>query len=185
VKSNLLTRRDFEIDRAAPTLLPFPALERPTSTERHMAAKDVHIQPPSTDQLETSRFELYDGQAFRPFSYKQRLIVRSIGKIIFVRTKEIEWCQACENYIQLHSGRQSHLLRGTMMQMENQLDPSRFVRISRSAIVNLDFVQEIRSVPTRGRVVRLLSGTEINVGREYRSRLKRVLTVGGCNCPSE
>jgi two-component system LytT family response regulator len=64
-----------------------------------------------------------------------------------------------------------------MMHLERQLDPRHFVRISRSAIVNLDFVREIRSIPTRGRVVRLLSGSEINVGREYRSRLKQVLAT--------
>ena len=106
-------------------------------------------------------------------------MIRSTGKVIFLRTEEIEWCQACENYIQSHSGRHSHLLRSTMMQIETQLDPVRFVRVSRSAIVNLDFVQEIRSVPARGRVIRLLNGTEINVGREYRSRLKKVLVGGG------
>jgi two-component system, LytTR family, response regulator len=107
----------------------------------------------------------------------ERLLVRSTGRVIFVRTREVEWCQACENYIQLHSGAQCHLLRGTMMHLERQLDPRRFVRISRSAIVNLDFVREIRSIPARGRVVRLLSGSEINVGREYRSRLKQVLAT--------
>jgi two-component system LytT family response regulator len=143
-----------------------------------MAANDVHIQLPGTDQLETPQFEIRGPQVLTPFRYQERLVIRSIGKVIFVRTKEIEWCEACENYIQIHSGRHSHLLRSTMMQMETQLDPSRFVRISRSAIVNLDFIQEIRSVPARGRVVRLLSGTEINVGREYRSRLKKVLAGG-------
>jgi len=62
-----------------------------------------------------------------------------------------------------------------MTQLETQLDPNRFVRISRSAIINLDFVKEIRSVPAKGRVVRLIGGTQINVGREYRSNLKKAL----------
>jgi two-component system, LytTR family, response regulator len=143
-----------------------------------MVANDMHIQPPSTDQVEASRFEVPDARVQRPIFYHERLVVRSIGKVSFVRIKEIEWCQACENYIQIYCGRHSHLLRSTMMQMETQLDPSRFVRVSRSAIINLDFAQEIRSVPARGRVVRLLSGIEINVGREYRSRLKEVLAGG-------
>lgn len=111
----------------------------------------------------------------RPAHYLERLLVRSTGRVVFVRANEIEWCQACENYIQLHSGQQCHLLRGTMTQLETQLDPNRFVRISRSAIINLDFVKEIRSVPAKGRVVRLLGGTQINVGREYRSNLKKAL----------
>lgn len=138
-----------------------------------MAANGMPVQPRSDSK--TSQFQVYPAQTNPSLQYLERLVVRSIGKVLFVRTQEIEWCQACENYIQIHSARQSHLLRATMMQMETQLDPGRFVRISRSAIVNLDFVQEIRSVPARGRVVRLLSGIEINVGREYRSRLKRVL----------
>ena len=111
----------------------------------------------------------------KPARYVERLLIRSAGRVVFVRTNQIEWCQACENYIQLHSGQQSHLLRATMTLLESQLDPYRFVRISRSAIINLDFVKEIRSVPAKGRVVRLVSGTQINVGREYRSRLKKAL----------
>ena len=144
-----------------------------------MAANEAHIPFPNTNPIETSQLRFYDAQAHRQHPYKERLVIRSTGKVIFVRTEEIEWCQACENYIQIHSGRHSHLLRSTMMQIETQLDPVRFVRVSRSAIVNLDFVQEIRSVPARGRVIRLLNGTEINVGREYRSRLKKVLVGGG------
>ena len=183
--SNFASRNDARHGSSTSMLLPFSPPERPTSTERRMAANDLQIQLPSTDQLATSPLDFSGEHARRPFLYQDRLIVRSIGRVIFVRTKEIEWCQACENYIQIHSGRHSHLLRATMMQMEAQLDPGQFVRISRSAIVNLNFVREIRSVPTRGRVVRLISGTEINVGREYRARLKKILTSSVTSIASE
>jgi two-component system LytT family response regulator len=142
-----------------------------------MAANDAHVHASTVDHLDASGLDAYPHPEQDNASYQQRLLVRSTRRVIFVRTREVEWCQACENYIQLHSGAQSHLLRGTMMHLEKQLDPRHFVRISRSAIVNLDFVREIRSVPARGRVVRLLSGTEINVGREYRGRLKRLLAT--------
>ncbi|HEY7096413.1 MAG TPA: LytTR family DNA-binding domain-containing protein [Terriglobales bacterium] len=107
--------------------------------------------------------------------YPERLLVRSAGRVVFVRVDDIEWCEACENYIQLHSRDQRHLIRATMTHLESQLDPTRYVRISRSAIVNLDVIKEIRSIPARGRVVCLLDGTQISVGREYRSRLFKVL----------
>jgi len=107
--------------------------------------------------------------------HPERLLARSAGRVVFVRVDDIEWCQACENYIQLHSRDQRHLIRATMTHLESQLDPTRFVRISRSAIINLDVIKEIRSIPAKGRVVCLLDGTQISVGREYRSRLRKVL----------
>ena len=113
--------------------------------------------------------------AEKPVRYLERLLVRSAGRVVFVRAREIEWCQACENYVQIHLGSQCHLMRGTMSQLETQLDPMRFVRISRSAIINLDYVTEIRSIPAKGRIVRLVGGANFSVGREYRAKLKVIL----------
>jgi two-component system LytT family response regulator len=147
-----------------------------------MAAKPMGVHPafPSASINDRRRNDLVNSSPgamgeHKPTHYLERILVRSAGRVVFVRTSEVEWCQACENYIQIHLGPQCHLVRGTMAQLEIQLDPMRFVRISRSAIINLDFVTEIRSVPAKGRIVRLASGAAISVGREYRAKLKMVL----------
>jgi two-component system LytT family response regulator len=65
-------------------------------------------------------------------SRPERLLVRSAGRVHFVRTSEIEWCEAAGNYVRLHVGRESHLFRETMNSLESKLDARHFVRIHRS-----------------------------------------------------
>jgi two-component system LytT family response regulator len=70
-----------------------------------------------------------------------RLVVKSSGRIFFVRTADIDWCEAEGNYVRVHVGPQEHLVRDTMNRMEAQLDTTQFVRIHRSTIVNVDRIQ--------------------------------------------
>lgn len=72
-----------------------------------------------------------------------RVVVRSGSKDIFVNTSEIAWIEAADYYVSLHAAGKSHLLRESIKSLETRLDPAKFVRIHRSAIVNLDFVREI------------------------------------------
>ena len=71
---------------------------------------------------------------------RDRLVVKSSGRVYFVRIADIDWCEAAGNYVSLHVGPQSHLTRETMSHLESQLDPHQFVRIHRSTIVNVDRV---------------------------------------------
>ncbi|MGH9236542.1 MAG: LytR/AlgR family response regulator transcription factor [Vicinamibacterales bacterium] len=74
-----------------------------------------------------------------------RLVIKSSGRIYFIRTRDIDWCEAAGNYVRLHVGPQTHFVRGTMAHIESQLDRSQFVRILRSTIVNVDRIQELHS----------------------------------------
>jgi two-component system, LytTR family, response regulator len=74
-----------------------------------------------------------------------RLLVRSTGRVHFVRTSEIDWCEAAGNYVRLHVGHDSHLFRETMNGLESKLDPHQFVRIHRKTIVNVERIEELRS----------------------------------------
>src|SRR5215831_20317837 len=69
---------------------------------------------------------------------RDRLVIKSSGRIYFVRIHDIDWCEASGNYVRLHIGPQTHLVRGTMSHLESQLDAAQFVRIHRSAIVNVE-----------------------------------------------
>ena len=100
-----------------------------------------------------------------------RLVVKSGGRIFFVRTDEIDWVDAAGNYVRLHVKGESYLFRETMSAMEARLDPSRFVRIHRSHIVNADRIKELQ--PGNGdHAVVLRSGARLPLSRGYRDKLQ-------------
>jgi two-component system LytT family response regulator len=101
-----------------------------------------------------------------------RLVVKSSGRVYFVRTADIDWCEAAGNYVCLHVGEQSHLVRETMAHLESQLDSQQFVRIHRCTIVNVDRIQELRSSFNGEHVVLLRSGTRLTLSRGYRDTLQ-------------
>jgi two-component system LytT family response regulator len=101
-----------------------------------------------------------------------RLVVKSSGRVYFVRTADIDWCEAAGNYVCLHVGEQSHLVRETMAHLESQLDPQQFVRIHRCTIVNVDRIQELRSSFNGEHVVLLRSGMRLTLSRGYRDTLQ-------------
>ncbi|HEU0079894.1 MAG TPA: LytTR family DNA-binding domain-containing protein, partial [Longimicrobiaceae bacterium] len=100
----------------------------------------------------------------------ERLLVRAEGRILFLRTDEIDWVGAQGNYAELHVGAEAYLIRETMGELEARLDPRRFLRVHRSTIVNLDRVRELRPWFGGDYRVSLLDGTELHLSRLYRSR---------------
>jgi two-component system LytT family response regulator len=108
--------------------------------------------------------------------YPDRLVVKSTGRIYFVRVDDIDWCQAAGNYIRLHVGRQEHLVRRTMAELQQLLDPSAFVRIHRSTIVNVNRVEELRPLFGGDYLVILRGGTELTLSRRFRHAAARLLS---------
>lgn len=100
-----------------------------------------------------------------------RLIIRSSGRIFFVRVEEIDWLEAADNYVRIHVGRESHLVRETLQSLEARLDPSRFLRIHRSTLVNLDRIKELQPLFHGDYVVRLQDGTELTLSRNYKDKM--------------
>ena len=104
-----------------------------------------------------------------PAQPPDRLVVKSGGRIFFIRTDEIEWVDAAGNYVRLHVKGEAHLFRETMSAMEARLDPGRFVRIHRSHIVNVDRIKEL--LPGTGdHAVILRSGVKLPLSRGYKDR---------------
>lgn len=108
----------------------------------------------------------------RPGQGRDRLVIKSSGRIYFVRTAEIDWCEAAGNYVRLHVGQQAHLVRDTMAHLESNLDPNQFIRIHRSAIVNVDRIQELQSSFNGEYVVLLRGGARLTLSRGYRDALQ-------------
>lgn len=108
----------------------------------------------------------------------ERLVVKMSGRVFFVRTSDIEWIQADGDYVRIHVGSRNHLIRKTMRELERGLDPRVFVRVHRSAIVNVDRIRELRPAARGEYTVVLGSGAEVKLTRTFRSRLEAFLEEG-------
>jgi two-component system LytT family response regulator len=104
--------------------------------------------------------------------------VRLGTRTAFVRLDDVDWIEAADYYARLHVGGASHLLRETMDELEARLDPRRFVRVHRSAIVRVDRVRELRAVAAGRHEVVLRDGTRLPLSRSRRERVERALTGG-------
>ena len=107
-----------------------------------------------------------------------RLVVKSGGRLFFLRADEIDWIEAAGNYVRLHVGNQSHLLRETMNAIEARLDPERFFRIHRCRIVNIERIQEMQPWLNGEYSVVLRTGVRLTLSRGYREKLQDKLKVG-------
>ncbi len=106
---------------------------------------------------------------------RDRLIVRSEGKIVFLRTAEVQWVEADANYVRIHAGQRSYHIREKIGAFERSLPEHKFIRIHRSIIVNLDTVAEIQNCGNGEHIVVLRTGKELPLGRTYRERLDSVI----------
>ena len=107
----------------------------------------------------------------RKHEYSDRLMVKSAGRVIFLRVDEIDWIEAAGSYVRLHVGRDSHLLHEGITAVMARLDPTRFGRVHRSTIVNLDRVRELQPWFHGDAIAILRDGTKIQVSRTYRESL--------------
>jgi two-component system LytT family response regulator len=101
----------------------------------------------------------------------RRLMVKSGGRISFVKAEEIDWIEADRDYVRLYNGQKKHLLRGTISGMERQLQGERFIRIHRSTIVNVDRIREMQPLSYGEYAVILHDGTRLTLSRSFRERV--------------
>jgi two-component system, LytTR family, response regulator len=107
--------------------------------------------------------------------YPERLIVKSSGRVFFVRAEEIDWVEASGNYVKVHTKADAHLLRESMKNMEAKLDPKIFVRIHRSAIVNIDRIKELEPWFHGEYIVIMRDGTRLTASRVFSDRLSALI----------
>ena len=107
--------------------------------------------------------------------FLQRLAVESNEKIVLVRVENIRWMQSSGNYIRLHVGKTSHLIRQSMKNLQALLDPNRFLRVHRNAIVNLDHVEEFHLPPNGNMFVKLDDGLCLPLRKANRALLRKLL----------
>ena len=107
--------------------------------------------------------------------YLERLVIKTNGHVFFLKTDEIDWIEAEGNYVRLHTSKESHLLRDTISALEGQLDPKKFLRVHRSAIVNIDRVQEMQPWFHGEYRIILHGGAQLTLSRSYREKLHELL----------
>jgi two-component system LytT family response regulator len=107
--------------------------------------------------------------------FLRRLAVETDEKIVLVRVEDIQWMHSLGKHIRLHVGKASHLLRQSMKNLQAVLDPSRFLRVHRNAIVNLDHVNEFYLPPSGNMFVKLNNGVSLPLRRANRAMLRRLL----------
>jgi two-component system LytT family response regulator len=105
----------------------------------------------------------------------QRFLVKTNGKMFFVNTADVDWIEADGNYVRLHVGSASHMIRETIMAVERALPPSTFARIHRSAIVNLDRIAEMRQWSSGDYIVVLTTGARLKLSRTYRESIEAAI----------
>ncbi|HEY0875940.1 MAG TPA: LytTR family DNA-binding domain-containing protein [Vicinamibacterales bacterium] len=149
-------------------------LLKPFDKERFQAALGrarQQLERRSSGELERRLLELV--QDLKPASSRiERFVIKSGGRVFFVRAEEIDWIEAAGNYVKLHVGADAHLFRETMNALEARLNPDTFYRIHRSHIVNIERVRELQPWFNGEYVVFLKDGTRLTLSRGYREKLQ-------------
>jgi two-component system LytT family response regulator len=162
-------------------LLPFAsiavdAVVKPFDVERFETALDL-----AKSRILRARTELQTAdrttraESGMPRQFVQRLAVEADEKIVLIRVEEIQWMQSLGKYIRLYVGEESHLLRQSMKHLQAVLDPRRFLRVHRNAIVNLDHVDEFYLPPSGNMFVKLNNGVSLPLRRANRTMLRKLL----------
>jgi two-component system, LytTR family, response regulator len=110
-----------------------------------------------------------------PGRWLERFAVDCAGRISIIPVDTVEWIEAQDYYVQIHAEGKEHLLRESLRNLETRLDPRRFARVHRSAIVNVECVKQLRRRTHGEYVLVLQDGTELKLSRTHRDQLQLLL----------
>ena len=161
----------FEVNALDYLLKPVNCTRLSKAVER---AKSHLAQPQPVDDID-SRFRAMLEDIKAGSKFLKRLTIKLTGHTILLPTDEIDWIEGYGNYLKVHAGRESHLIRGTMQSLEAKLDPETFVRVHRSAIVNIEKIKEIYPRSNGDQDLVLQSGQQLMLSRKYRDQFLAAL----------
>lgn len=160
----------FEVNAVDYLLKPFDKERFQKAFDRARAKLQMQNVASINEQLQTLLENLRPHQ-----KYLERLVVKSRGRIFFLPVSEVDWMESADNYVCLHSGRESHLIRETLSGLEGRLHPEEFVRLRHSAIINIKRIKELRPLFKGEYEVVLQNGTKLTSSRRYRAKLASLL----------
>jgi len=160
--------RAFDVNAVDYLLKPYDDARFASALDR---AKSLVLRKRSSgvDERLTRLLEHLEGEG------RDRILVKSSGEIIFLKTSEVDWIEAEGDYVKFHVPGRTHLMRATMASLEAQLDPSRFIRIHRSTIVNVNCLRKLSPSFEGEYAVVLHDGTKLRLSRGYHDRIKALL----------
>jgi two-component system LytT family response regulator len=162
--------RAFEVHALDYLLKPFDRERFRKALER---AREQFARQQNAGSRKQLRELLHDVKAER--KPLERLVIKTAGRVFFLRADEIDWIEAAGNYLRLHVGSETHLLRETMNSVETRLDADKFMRIHRSTIVNIERIKELQPWFHGDYVVILRNGTQLPLSRSYRQKMHELL----------
>ncbi len=161
--------RAFEIHAVDYLLKPFSKERFDAAIERVLARLDR--RPPRAEDLAAA--------ARGPGRYLDRIVVRDGARVHVIAAEKLDWVEAQDDYVSLHSEGREYLKQQTISSLEERLDPSRFLRVHRSVIVNLERVERIEPYTKDSRLAILTGGAKVPVSRAGYARLKELLDARG------
>lgn len=161
--------RAFEVHAVDYLLKPFDADRFRTALAR--AKERVRTRSPAGGDELDERIRRVLAEARPAPAYLERVLVRTGPRAVFLRTDQVDWLEAEENYVRLHAGTESYLVRGTLAGLEERLDPARFIRVHRSHMVNLASIRELHPWSHGDRMIVLRDGHQLMLSRRYRDRI--------------
>lgn len=163
--------RAFEINAVDYLLKPFD--EERLSKSIRRAKREISREEPASIIEEKLRQLLTE---VRPEpKYLKRIPVKSGRGTTLILTDEIDWINAAGHYLELHAGRETHLIRERLSQIEQKLDPENFMRIHRSTIVNINHIKSLHPLFNGDHLIVLHNGQELNLSRTYHEKMMQLL----------
>ncbi len=154
-------------------------LLKPFDRERFHQAVDRARAELERQQMGKMRRQLLallaDVETRRGGKFPQRLVIKTAGRVVFLKVDDVDWIDAAGNYVKIHAGSESHQLRETMGRLEERLDPQRFLRIHRSTIVNIERIRELQQQFHGDYLVVLKTGQRLTLSRSYRDKIQDLL----------
>ena len=157
----------------------FDYILKPVSRERFTQAIDrvvglIRTEPGGADRplealIEAMRFERTERSAL------DRIAVKVDGRVLFIRVGEIDWIEADDDLVRIHTGKVVHAHRSTLTHLEDRLPASKFLRVHRSTLVNVDRIREIQPWFQGDWVLILHDGTRLHSGKSYRAKVREYI----------
>lgn len=162
--------RAFEAQAFDYLLKPF----KPARLRAALARAREQLARRQPDEVTQKLLALLDSRTPAAPAHLTRIAVRDRDRVRFVKTAEIDWLEASGNYVVLHAGKENHVVRETLTALEHQLSPREFLRLSRSAIVNLERIRQVEPAFNDEHVVVLTDGTRLPLTRGLRELQERL-----------
>ncbi len=154
----------------------FDYILKPVSRQRFTQAIDrvvglIRTDAPPTEQPLTALIEAMRSER----TALDRIAVKADGRVMFIRVGEIDWIEADDDLVRIHTGKVVHTHRSTLTHLEERLPASKFLRVHRSALVNVDRIREIQPWFQGDWVLILHDGTRVHSGKSYRAKVREYI----------